>query len=264
MPLDTPSNSVKYSEFRNILLEKISEKPNVDQLNERIQYFLVQVNKSGSEEILKNSSYEHVNWKNNPRDHDRGRVREGDLLLVYFGSHSSTYKKQLRKIYRVESTSDQNKHFKLAEERDLNGLSLEEIKNAISTGMLRDEVFGKLSQQGFNILKIEKSDYDSVFSFDSKKTTVNNLSEPGLWLVRAGNVGQGEQVALENNLVGIGYDGLPGLDSISEFKAFKEHYIKTHPNAKPGNVGQVVPQIWNFMYDIRKGDLVILPLKTQN
>lgn len=90
------------------------------------------------------------------------------------------------------------------------------------------------------------------------------LSETSLWLVRAGNVGQGEEVALEKELVGIGYDGLPGLDSINEFKAFKEHYKKTHPNATPGNVGKVAPQIWSFMYDIRKRDLVILPLKTQN
>jgi MoxR-like ATPase len=85
-----------------------------------------------------------------------------------------------------------------------------------------------------------------------------------LWLVRAGEIGQGEQVALEKSLVGIGYDGLPGLDSINEFKAFKEHYKQTHPNSKPEQVGQVVPQIWSFMNDIRKGDYVILPLKTQN
>jgi hypothetical protein len=53
-----------------------------------------------------------------------------------------------------------------------------------------------------------------------------------LWLVRAGDVGQGEQIVLEKNLVGIAYDGLPGLDSVNEFEAFKEHYKQTHPNVK--------------------------------
>jgi hypothetical protein len=35
--------------------------------NENTQYFLLQVSKSGSEELLSRGSYEHINWRDNPR-----------------------------------------------------------------------------------------------------------------------------------------------------------------------------------------------------
>ena len=113
-----------------------------------------------------------------------------------------------------------------------------------------------LSRSDFKIKKLNQANKSDLIE--------NHHEEVSLWLIRAGDKGQGERIALEKNVIGIGYDGLPGLDSINEFKAFKEHYKQTHPSASPGNVGQVVPQIWSFMYDIRKGDLVILPLKIQN
>ena len=56
---------------------------------EQIQYFLVQVSKLGSD-ILKNSIYRHSEWDKTPRDKDHGRVRKGDLLLVYFARRSPT------------------------------------------------------------------------------------------------------------------------------------------------------------------------------
>lgn len=240
-----------------------SKKQNLDQSAKKIQYFLVQVSKRGGENVLNNLMYRHIDWNKTPHDSDHGKVREGDLLLVYFASGSPKYKQQLKKIYRVESVSDQNIHFKLAEEKELHGLSLEDIRNAINNGILRDEVFKKLSHQGFNIMKIDKSDYDSVLSLDSENSHVSNLLVPNLWLVRAGDEGQGEQLALERNLVGIGYGGLPGLESIKEFKKFKEHYSDTHKTDKPGRINNVVPQIWKFMRVMKNDDLVILPLKTQ-
>jgi predicted Mrr-cat superfamily restriction endonuclease len=83
-----------------------------------------------------------------------------------------------------------------------------------------------------------------------------------MWIVRAGDTGQGEQSALENNCISIGYDGLPGLHHIKDFEKFKEHYRKTHPNESIGRVGKVVPQIWNFIFEIKIGDFIVLPLKT--
>lgn len=48
---------------------------------------------------------------------------------------------------------------------------------------------------------------------------------------------------------------------IKDFEVFKEHYRKTHPNDKNNRVGKVVPQIWDFMYEVKIGDFVVLPLK---
>ena len=86
--------------------------------------------------------------------------------------------------------------------------------------------------------------------------------DTSVWIVRAGDTGQGEQSALENNCVSIGYNGLPGLHLIKDFQKFKEHYMKTHPNENIGRIGKVVPQIWNFIFEIKTGDFIILPLKT--
>jgi restriction system protein len=83
--------------------------------------------------------------------------------------------------------------------------------------------------------------------------------EPSVWIVRAGDTGQGEQSALDNNYISRGYDGLPELHHIKDFEKFKEHYLKTQPNESIGRVGKVVPQIWNFIYEIQKNDFIILP-----
>ncbi len=227
------------------------------------QYFLVQVNQSGSEEILNHNGYEHRNWKETPRDIYHGMVRTGDLLLIYFARQAIKYKMQLKKIYKVRSVSEHNSRFELTEERDLQGLSLDQIREAINAGKLKKQVFEKVSQQGFNILKIEKEDYDSVISLETELLQGTVQKEPNIWLIREGDEGQGELVALEKNVIGIGYDGLPGLDSIKDLNDYKRHYADTHPNDSINRIGKVVPQIWNFMYKIKKGDLVLLPLKTQ-
>ena len=194
-------------------------------MNKQTQYFLVQVSEFGGENVLNNLMYQHVNWNKTPRDGHHGKVREGDILLVYFARGSPKFKMELKKIYRVNSVSNQNIRFNLTEERELYGLSPEDIRNAINSGKLRGEVFGKVSQQGFNIIQIQKSDYDSILSVDSENRQGYNLSDQNLWLVRAGDDGQGEQIALERNIVGIGYDGLPGLESIKDIKKFREHYV---------------------------------------
>jgi len=258
-----------FNEFRSFLLSKYkthdllkSKKKsqiNINDQNTQIQYFLVQVNELGSKNILNNNFYEHPNWNQTPRDKDHGLVQSGDLLVVYFASKSIQYKKQLKKIYRVINVSENQVNFQLSEEMELNGLDLNTIKQAIKTGELLN-IFNKISQQGFNIIKIDKSDYDSIIFLD--KINMEKSKEPALWIVRAGDTGQGEQSALENNCVSIGYDGLPGLHFIKDVKKFKEHYMKTHPNESSGRVGKVVPQIWNFIFEIKIGDFIILPLKT--
>jgi predicted Mrr-cat superfamily restriction endonuclease len=55
-------------------------------------------------------------------------------------------------------------------------------------------------------------------------------------------------------------DHLPGLHLIKEYEKLKEHYKKTHPEDNKYQVGQIIRQIWNFMYEVKVGDLVLLPL----
>ncbi len=73
----------------------------------------------------------------------------------------------LKKIYEVAKVSNDNSLFDVKEIQDLYGISLDEIKNAIDNEKLRREIFGKLSQQGFNIKEIEKDDFDQVINLDN-------------------------------------------------------------------------------------------------
>ncbi len=141
--------------------------------NKDTQYFLLQVSRSGSEEVLSKGHYERTNWHDTPRDYQHGMVKGGDILLVYFAAQSIKYKMQLKKVYRVDSVSENNLRFNFSEQRELNGISLDQIKNAIKSGRLRKEVFKKVSQQGFNIAKIEKSDFDEVMLLDREILSAN-------------------------------------------------------------------------------------------
>ena len=85
--------------------------------------------------------------------------------------------------------------------------------------------------------------------------------EVSVWLVRAGKKGEGEQIALEKNLVGIGYGG---FEFDSDIKTLKQRFISLHPNDKIGSVNRIVRQIWNFLYNIKRGDFVVLPLLAKN
>jgi MoxR-like ATPase len=94
--------------------------------------------------------------------------------------------------------------------------------------------------------------------------TTRRLNEELVWLVRAGSKGQGENIALEKKVVGIGYGGLKGIDTTKDFKTFKQSFIALHPNDKRGSMGKVVPQIWDFIHNIKRGDFVVMPLMAKN
>lgn len=85
-----------------------------------------------------------------------------------------------------------------------------------------------------------------------------------VWLVRAGRYGENEQTAIDKNVVTIGWNELQDLSTISERAQLAELYRKTHPDASNGKVANEVGQVWAFKSRIKKGDLVVLPLKTQS
>lgn len=74
-----------------------------------------------------------------------------------------------------------------------------------------------------------------IMTAQDKKTIKNKKGDPdfsgtSLWLVRAGNVGQDEHIALEKKVVGIGYGGLKGLEEITDNAYSKKGlliYIRT-------------------------------------
>jgi restriction system protein len=86
-----------------------------------------------------------------------------------------------------------------------------------------------------------------------------------LWLVRAGKYGENEHYALENNVVTIGGGwGLPNIDKITTKKDLENLYLRINPNVKRLSMVKMIGQIWDFAKEIKTGDIVALPLKSQS
>ncbi len=84
------------------------------------------------------------------------------------------------------------------------------------------------------------------------------------WLVRADKHGEQEDGVLKNNIVAIGWNDLPNLSKIENKEELKKLYTEVYgPNSKM-HFANVVGQIWRFVKEINKGDLVALPLKRKS
>ncbi|WP_339909878.1 restriction endonuclease [Symmachiella dynata] len=84
-----------------------------------------------------------------------------------------------------------------------------------------------------------------------------------VWLVRAGRNGEQEQVALDNNLVAIGWQKLSDLSAIDSREKLAELYENVFPDASPKRASNQVGQVWAFRGRMKTDDMVVLPLKMQ-
>src|SRR4051812_24811308 len=85
-----------------------------------------------------------------------------------------------------------------------------------------------------------------------------------LWLVRAGRHGEGEGVALQQNVAVIGWRELPDLSGIAAREELATLLSSIYPNAAVKTLSNWESQIWPFIRVIAPDDLVALPLKTQS
>lgn len=123
--------------------------------------FLVQVNKRGSIQILKNGWYENQRWQSKTRDRDHGKVKVGDRLLIYFAHGSISFKGQLRRIYRVIRVSEGNERFDLKLEKEINPLTYRQVQKYVAEGILSKDM-RNCGRIGFNIKEISHEDYEEV------------------------------------------------------------------------------------------------------
>jgi restriction system protein len=82
-----------------------------------------------------------------------------------------------------------------------------------------------------------------------------------LWMVRAGKHGEREDLALNRNLLVIGWSDLPDLSQVRSRDALLSLCLETYPNDKRATVTNWTNQIWSFVGRMKTGDLVCLPLK---
>lgn len=129
--------------------------------------FLVQVSEQGSTNILKNGRYRNEDWQVRSKDHAHGQVKQGDLLLVYFAGGAIDYRKQLKTVFRVNEVLDANKEFRLELFQELNPIPLDRIREMVSQKILSN-AFLNCGRQGFNICRIDFSEYQKVIQISEK------------------------------------------------------------------------------------------------
>jgi len=83
-------------------------------------------------------------------------------------------------------------------------------------------------------------------------------------MVRAGKHGEQEQGALENDIVTIGWNELPDLSKVKDRQELAALYKKTYPSSKGPELANKLGQVWRFIGQIKRGDLVALPLRSQS
>lgn len=85
-----------------------------------------------------------------------------------------------------------------------------------------------------------------------------------IWLIRAGSHGEYELKFIHENRVYVTWNDLDlDLVKISHRAALTEAMTQRYPDTKPKAIANWVSQVWPFAHEIKKSDLVVLPLKTQ-
>jgi len=85
-----------------------------------------------------------------------------------------------------------------------------------------------------------------------------------IWLFRGGSHGEYEQKFLQESRIYVTWDGLAtDLTTLPDRKALFTTMVPLYPNAKTRAIQNYVGQVWPFAHEMKKGDLVVVPLKTQ-
>ena len=85
--------------------------------------------------------------------------------------------------------------------------------------------------------------------------------ETKIYLTRAGQSGEDEDRALDNNVAIVGFQQVPSLAAPTDYEGVHEIVAKAFPDSKPRAVSNFAGQLWAFAVAINVGDLVVLPRK---
>jgi restriction system protein len=82
------------------------------------------------------------------------------------------------------------------------------------------------------------------------------------WIVRAGQVGEREDWALQNQIAGVDFHEVGDLTDTGTREAGKAAVLGAFPDATVGRQNNFAGQLWALRGTIKQGDVVVLPLKT--
>jgi restriction system protein len=85
-----------------------------------------------------------------------------------------------------------------------------------------------------------------------------------VWLIRAGKYGEDESIALNSRIAIIGWEEVPDISRITTRENLEIVLRKSYPEMSPNAVKNWTSQLWAFKGRVKKGDIVVLPLKTRS
>ena len=85
-----------------------------------------------------------------------------------------------------------------------------------------------------------------------------------IWMIRAGSQGEYEQKFLQENRMYAAWPRLRvNLDILPDSDGLHSVMSTAYPGSNPQKLISDVHQVWSFAHDIKKGDLVLMPLEMQ-
>ena len=84
---------------------------------------------------------------------------------------------------------------------------------------------------------------------------------PKLYLARAGQNGEDEELTLENNVAIIDFRDIRSLEGLKDYEAVAKLVSDTFPDEKLRRRCNFAGQLWSFASGMQEGDLVVLPRK---
>lgn len=87
------------------------------------------------------------------------------------------------------------------------------------------------------------------------------MSQPAVYIVRAGRFGEWEETALEQGLAIIGFKEVSSLEGVTSKAEIRDRVEQAFPDASQHKIGNLAGQIWTFVGRIQPGDIVALPRK---
>ena len=87
---------------------------------------------------------------------------------------------------------------------------------------------------------------------------------PNAWMIRGGRHGEFEAMCLEAGLACVGWNAhdIPDLTDIGSRQEIAELIRKALPEGSDGLVNSWAGQLWRFKSKVRRGDFVVMPMKT--